>query len=406
MDNSEIRNLLLIGMDIIPLANSAKKAGYKVYTVDYFGDHDLKSVSEDSFSIIEQKEGSSCGRLSVDFNAEVLLKGAKEISSRNPIDAILLSSGLDDSFEVLSELSRIAPIIGNSPKSIQKVRDKEKFIYDLKRLGVPIPETIVADDFLEASRASKDIGYPLVVKPIKGFGGVGIRKVKSPEELEKNFKSLSRPCERILIQEYILGKAASASVVSSRNKSVALTVNEQIIGLSSLGQMEPFGYCGNIVPLFMPDNILSTCRELAEKIITHFELVGSNGVDFVISRDGVPYVVEVNPRFQSTLECTENILGINIVEAHVNACTNGSLLKIPKVIPKFCTRLILFALYRSVVPDLSRYSEVRDVPLPGVIIEKGEPVCSIIAEGKDRDSSFRNARDVAERIIGSLKPIQ
>jgi len=403
MADSEIRNLLLIGIDVTPLAYSARKAGYKVYSVDYFGDRDLRSVSNAFFSIIKQREGGSCGRLSADFDAEILLRGAREISSKNPIDAILLSAGLDDSPRVLSELSEIAPIIGNSPRLIQKVRDKEQFIYELERLGVPFPATVITDDLSEASKASKDIGYPLLVKPTKGFGGAGIKKIGSSGELEKFFKNLPSR-EKILIQEYIPGIAASASVISTGTESVALTVNEQLIGLNSLGQLEPFGYCGNIVPLHLSEDILSTCKELAEKIVTHFRLVGSNGVDLVISKDGVPYAIEVNPRFQSTLECVENVLGINMVETHMDACIRGVLPKHSKEISKFCTRLILFAPCRSIVPDLSEHSEVRDIPFPGVIIEKGEPVCSVISEGKDRDSSFNKAKELAERIISSMKP--
>jgi len=406
MSESEIRNLLLIGMDITPLARSSKMAGYKVYTADYFGDQDLRSVSEDLYSIIEQRKGSSCGRLSIDFNVKTLLRGAKEISSRNPIDAILISSGLDDSYEVLCELLKIAPILGNSPEAIQKVRDKEKFTYELKRLRVPFPETTIVDNFSEASRASKEIGYPMMIKPLRSFGGARIRKAESLKELEEAFKKLSHHRRRTVIQKYISGTAASVSVVSSGNDSIALTVNEQLIGLDLFGQGKPFRYSGNIVPLSASGNAIPACKRLAERIVTHFELIGSNGVDLVISRDDIPYVVEVNPRFQGTLECVENVLGINMVEAHVKACTNGLLPRIPSTIPKFCTRLILFALHRSVVPDLSRYAEVRDIPLPGVIIEKGEPVCSIIAVGKDRDSSLAKARNVAERITSSLELIQ
>ncbi|MDH5687997.1 MAG: ATP-grasp domain-containing protein, partial [Candidatus Bathyarchaeota archaeon] len=256
-----------------------------------------------------------------------------------------------------------------------------------------------------ASRVSKETGFPIVVKPVKDFGGAGIRKVENLEELEQIFEKLHCPQQEMVIQEYILGIAASVSVISSRNECSALTLNEQLMGLSEFGQTEPFGYCGNIVPLPTSDKISSVCKELAERIVLHFELVGSNGVDFVISDDSVPYVIEVNPRFQGSLECVENVLGLNIVEAHVKACRRGLLPKVPNAISKFCTRLILFAPRRLVVPDLSRYTQVRDVPLPGVVIEKGEPICSIIAEEKDRVSSFRKAEDAAQRILSSLKPI-
>ncbi len=399
------RNLLLIGMDVNPLARSARNAGYGVYSVDYFGDQDLRWSSDDCSSVVDQKEGVSCGRLVADFDAETLLEGAKAISRRNHIDAILLSTGLDNSPRVLSELTKIAPIVGNPPESIQRVRDTESFFRELECLQVPVPQTAVVGDLSEASNTSKEIGYPLLVKPLGGFGGGGIRKVENPDELRRIFEDASGQAQQIVIQEFILGLPASASVVSSGNESVTLTVNEQIIGLNTYGQVEPFGYCGNIVPLSLSRDILLRCEEVAEKIVAHFGLVGSNGVDFVISGDGVPYIVEVNPRFQGTLECVEKVLGMNLVDAHVKAWAKGLLPKVPDLIPRFCTRLILFALHRSVVPDLSGYPDVRDIPFPGVIIEKGEPVCSIIAEGETRDLSYDRAKFVAEMITSSLNRI-
>jgi len=405
MGEPEIINLLLIGMDVTSLAKSAKRAGYSVSAADYFGDQDLGAVSDCSFSVIQQREGCSCGRLSADFDVKALLEGAKKVSSICPIDSILLATGLDDSPEVLCELREIAPILGNLPETIRKVRDREGFMNGLKRLAVPVPETIVVNDLLEASRVSKEIGFPIVVKPAKGFGGAGIRRVENPEELEQIFKKLHYAQQEMVIQEYIPGIAASVSAISSKNECSVLTVNEQLIGLGEFGQTEPFGYSGNIVPLSTSDKISSTCKELAERIVLHFGLVGSNGLDLVISDYGVPYVIEVNPRFQGSLECVENVLGLNMVEAHVKACRRGLLPKVPNAISKFCTRLILFATRRSVVPDLSRYAEVRDLPVPGVVIEKGEPICSIIAEEKDRDSSFKRAEDAAQTILSSLKPI-
>jgi predicted ATP-grasp superfamily ATP-dependent carboligase len=80
MTEPEIKNLLLIGMDVTSLAKSAKRAGYNVCAADYFGDQDLRAVSDCSFSVIQQKEGCSCGRLSADFDVKALLEGAEKTS--------------------------------------------------------------------------------------------------------------------------------------------------------------------------------------------------------------------------------------------------------------------------------------------------------------------------------------
>jgi predicted ATP-grasp superfamily ATP-dependent carboligase len=304
----------------------------------------------------------------------------------------------------LFELNDMIPILGNHPYVIERIRDKMKFFQELERLEIPHPETAMAESFEEARKRAKDIGYPVLVKPSKGFGGVGIRKAQGPKELKQAFHHAYLIDEKVLIQEYISGISASVSLISSNNETITLALNEQLLGVSELGQEEPFGYCGNVVPLVTNGSVMNRCKNTAEKITSHFGLVGSNGIDFVISKEGVPYIVEVNPRFQATLECVERVLGINMVEAHMKACLQGILPIIAKKTAVFCTRLILFASQRLVVPDLSVLEEVRDIPIPEIIIEKGEPVCSIVREGADRNSSLRKARIIAESICKSLQP--
>jgi predicted ATP-grasp superfamily ATP-dependent carboligase len=396
--------LLIIGIDVVTLASSAKRAGYKVYTVDHFGDIDLKNISDDLFSIIEQKRGRSCGWFKMDFDENLLLKGAMKISQKYKINSILLSTGLDDSPEILHELTKIAPILGNTHESIERVRNKEKLFIELNKLGIPSPETIVVDNISTAISSSRDMGYPVLVKPLKSFGGSDIKKIINSKELIRVLKNFFLFNRRAIIQKYIPGIAASISLISCSKGSIILTLNQQVIGQNLYGQEEPFGYCGNIVPLNLQSKLLLKCKEFSEIISKHYNLIGSNGIDFVISQKGIPYVIEINPRFQGTLECVEKVLRLNIVNSHVEACLNGILPKEPQI-KGCCVRIILFCPNRSIVPDLRRFSEVRDIQFPGVIVEKGEPLCSIFTKGNNTDEAFKNAKDISKVILNSLRPI-
>ena len=392
----------MIGIDVISLASSARKAGYQVYAVDYFGDQDLKHLCRKTRSIIKQRAGETCGQINTNFRPEALIQLTKDLLKDNEIDAALLSSGLEDSSEVLFELNDLVPVLGNPPDVIQKVRNKTEFFQELERLGIPHPETATAENFEEAKEKSKEIGFPVVVKPSKGFGGAGVREAQNTQELKQAFRDAALFDNKVLIQERVSGTPASASLMSSVDKVVVLTLNEQLLGMREVGQREPFGYCGNVVPLSAAKAVMDQCRRIVEKITLHFGLVGSNGVDLVISNEGRPYVMEVNPRFQGTLECVERVVRTNIVKAHVKACAQG---KLPTIVGEplvFCVRLILFAPQRSIVPDLSTFKRVRDIPLPGVIIEEGEPVCSIAVEGTNRDSLLRKAKKLTRSILKLL----
>jgi len=371
-----------------------------VFSVDFFGDLDLREACFESLSLAEQVQGDAFPRFNDQYDPRALVSLAEELTSRERIDGILLSSGLEDFPDLLSELAEQAPIIGNSPETINGVRDRSRFFDELKHLRVRFPITEFASDLFEAKSKAKDIGYPVVMKPSVGFGGVGIRAVETKNKVEDAFREASRHSETVLIQELIRGEHASSSVISTEHEARALTVNEQILGSTELGQVEPFGYCGNVVPLSTLDSI-ECCRSVAENVVSHFGLVGSNGVDFVIS-GGTPFVIEVNPRFQGTLECVERVLGINLVETHIDACIESL---IPHALEAtcFCTRLILFAPFRCIIPDLTSLAYVRDIPLPNIIIQRGEPVCSILSEDKSREASlskaFSRAREVKSRLM-------
>jgi predicted ATP-grasp superfamily ATP-dependent carboligase len=387
----DLHSLLVIGVDNVSLAASAKKAGYQVFAVDHFGDQDLKRVCQESLSVIKQRPGKSCGYLSSDFSPEILLQLTKALLERYEIDAILLSSGLDDSSDILFELNELVPILGNHPSIIKKIREKIKFFNELDCLGIPHPETAVAADPEEAREEAKEIGYPVVVKPSSGFGGAGVRKAENSRELKRAFRKASLLDKKVLVQEYISGTHASASLISSIKGAVTLTLNEQLIGMRELGQRAPFGYCGNVVPLSAPRTVVEACKSVVERIAQHFGLVGSNGIDFVLSEEGIPYVIEVNPRFQGTLECVERVLRMNIVEAHVKACVDGGLPTISKQASVFCARFILFAPQRLVAPELNIFEGVSDIPRPRVILEEGEPLCSLVIEGPTKDYLLQKA---------------
>ncbi len=402
LEKAELQNLLIVGVDTVFVAVSAKNVGYEVYAADYFGDVDLQRVCHDFIAVIEQQEGKSCGRIMLNFKPEAFLEMAKILIKRHDIDAILLASGLDDYFDILYELNSLVPIIGNNPNVFKGVREKPKFFDELETLGIPHPETEVVKDLFEAKESASRIGFPVVLKPTKSFGGANVRLVKSQEELEKVFLSVSQTDESVVIQKFVEGVHASLSILAGGNSVKVLSVNEQLLGLPSVFQHEPFGYCGNIVPLRVDGAIFEKCEDVAEKIVSHFSLKGSNGIDIVISKCGVPYAIEVNPRFQGTLGCVEKVLGINLVESHINACLYEELPTLRKSASKFCTRLILYAPKRVFAPNLAILKEAWDIPLPNSIVEEGEPLCSVLAEGKSRDSSLGKAERLANFIYSKL----
>lgn len=401
----DLENILIVGLDSVTLARSAKRAGYNVYAVDYFGDQDLREICDSCVSITTQQAGKSCGHLEINFSPKAFLDPVRRISEKHNIDGILLASGLEDSQETLLELNNVAPIIGNELQAIRKVRNKINFFNQIQKLAINHPRTMLAKTNEEVRKAASEIGYPILLKPLHSLGGSGITLVESKTHLANILRKTTMNSQGVLIQEYIFGKYLSISFVSTREASTILSLNEQLLGIKDVGQMEPFGYCGNIVPVKNDAKIVADCELIVEKIASHFNLLGSNGIDMVLTENEDLFVIEVNPRFQGTLECVEKYLGINLVKAHLDACLKDTVP--PSNVTqssKVYVRLIVFAPRRVYAPDLGGMEEVRDIPEPGAIIEEGEPVCSIIVTEKNHRSALERAMMLARRINRSMFP--
>jgi predicted ATP-grasp superfamily ATP-dependent carboligase len=138
-------------------------------------------------------------------------------------------------------------------------------------------------------------------------------------------------------------------------------------------------------------------------------LLGINGLDFV-ARDGVPYPIEVNPRWSASVEVAERAFETTLFQAHADACRRG-------VLPAFdCQdrlsrtssvgKAIVFARRSCHVADTDSWLDdptVRDVPRSGECFRAGQPICSVIATAADSRACYRALVDRAERIYADLE---
>src|SRR4029077_18811469 len=67
------------------------------------------------------------------------------------------------------------------------------------------------------------------------------------------------------------------------------------------------------------DPLLKRATLMAESVTRAFGLMGVNGVDFV-ARRGIPYAIEVNPRYTAAMELVERAYGISLFDVHARAC--------------------------------------------------------------------------------------
>ena len=122
-------------------------------------------------------------------------------------------------------------------------------------------------------------------------------------------------------------------------------------------------------------------KENAKKVVKALEIQGACNVQFGLHPQTDEFVIiEVNPRIQGTFECVEKAYGINMLEAHIQAC-QGEIIEIGN--PKYYA-------YKKIVysPTRMKYSQIDldniyDLPHTGSITEKDEPLLTIIDKSND-----------------------
>jgi uncharacterized protein len=340
---------------------SAKRAGFYVESVSHYADSDLIKCGDVTRFIRDEFPG-------VITDADYT--GVKALVKGLAYDHAILAAG----FETL-DIPRTA---GNSPSLSSFVNNKDRLRDKLHSLGYPVPKHFDLED---------NLSYPVILKPKQGAGGFKNVLVRDKQHLQRSIEQYyDNGWDDFFLEEYVRGIDASASVLSTGKQALTIAINEQLIGLKNLGPMRRFSFCGSLTPL--RTNYAKEIEEISNSLATDLGLVGTNGIDFIIGATG-PVVIEINPRFQGTLDTIEGALGINLVEAHIRSC-QGDLIP-PARYNRFACRMIHFAEHDLCVTKTCNYANYMDVPRKGTFIERAKPVISAIGYGKSRDCAFNNA---------------
>jgi len=156
-----------------------------------------------------------------------------------------------------------------------------------------------------------------------------------------------------------------------------------------------FRYCGSILGAAadsqFPDDarLLERAARLAQAVTAAWGLVGVNGVDFV-ARRGVPFAIEVNPRYTAAMELVERAYGLSIFEIHARACAGTlpafDLAGARRGAREAIGKAILYARRPSAMGEAHAWladPDVRDVSPPGTRLAPRDPVCTIFAHARD-----------------------
>lgn len=195
--------------------------------------------------------------------------------------------------------------------------------------GVPVvPGTETAlTDTKDVTAFVEESGLPVIIKAAMGGGGKGMRVVRKMEDLIPSFESASSEA---------LAAFGDGSVFLEKYVERPRHIEVQIIGDGN----------GNVVHLWerdcsiqrrhqkviemapawsLPMELREKLHEYAVKLTSSANYKNAGTVEFLVDADLNPYFIEVNPRIQVEHTVTEEVTGIDIVQAQIRIAAGASL---------------------------------------------------------------------------------
>ena len=221
------------------------------------------------------------------------------IQHEKPVGVIVQLGG-QTALKLAEKLERYGiKIMGTSYKALDVAEDRGSFSGLLKKHNIPYPKFAVAETAEEAIAISKDLNFPILVRPSYVLGGQGMKIVINEEELEHHIVDLLKdmPGNKVLLDHY-LDKAIEA-------EADAICDGENVYIIGIMEHIEPCGiHSGDsyaVLPTFdLSDNVRQQMIDITNKIAVALDTVGLINIQFAI-KDEVVYVIEANPRASRTV---------------------------------------------------------------------------------------------------------
>jgi len=201
-------------------------------------------------------------------------------------------------------------ILGTSVDSIDDAEDRDLFHSTMDRLGIPMPESMMASDLNGALKCAEKLGYPLIIRPSFVLGGRGMEVIYDETMLREYVdKAVGVTPDRPLYLDRFLCHALECEADAlSDGKDIFIPAIMQHIELAGIHSGD--SACV-LPPVTIPEENRATILDYTRRIAAELKVVGLMNMQFAIE-DGKVYVIEANPRASRTVPLVSKVAGIQM----------------------------------------------------------------------------------------------
>jgi carbamoyl-phosphate synthase large subunit len=221
------------------------------------------------------------------------------IRHEKPVGVIVQLGG-QTALKLAAKLHRYGiNIIGTSFDSLDLAEDRGRFSNLLKDQNIPYPRFGVVESAEQAIELSRELGFPLLVRPSYVLGGQKMKIVINEQELEQHVVNILRdmPDNQILLDHFLEG--------ATEAEADAICDGQDVYIIGIMQHIEPAGiHSGDsyavLPPYNLGDFVMTQIEEHTKKIAKALGTVGLINIQFAI-KDDVVYIIEANPRASRTV---------------------------------------------------------------------------------------------------------
>ena len=202
------------------------------------------------------------------------------------------------------------PLLGTDSDALDRAEDRERFKALVEKLNLRQPNNGIARNAKEARDAVAEVGYPVVLRPSNVLGGRGMEIVDNDAEMERYITEAVKVSGKspLLIDQY-LRDAVEVDVD-------AICDGEDVFVAGIMEHIEEAGvHSGDsacsLPPYTLSDDIQDEMRRQAKALALELGVVGLMNIQFAV-KDGLVYLIEVNPRASRTVPFVAKAIGIPV----------------------------------------------------------------------------------------------
>ncbi|MSO71855.1 MAG: carbamoyl-phosphate synthase large subunit [Alphaproteobacteria bacterium] len=205
------------------------------------------------------------------------------------------------------------PILGTTPDAIDLAEDRERFQKLIETLDIRQPPSGVATSAEAARAVAAKIGYPVLLRPSYVLGGRAMEIVHDEAGLNRYVREAVRVSGKnpVLIDRY-LDDAIEVDVDALADSFGAVRVAGIMEHIEEAGIHSGDSAC-SLPPYSLPASVVAEIERQTAVLARALKVVGLMNAQFAV-KDGVVYVLEVNPRASRTVPFVAKATGVAVAK--------------------------------------------------------------------------------------------